>query len=47
MPLMEQDGRPFLSMQEKDWQDIIDWMQENGLISETCAPSEVYLAPEL
>lgn len=47
MPLMEQDGRPFLSMQEKDWQDIIDWMLENGLISESLAPSEVYLAPEL
>ena len=47
MPLMEQEGRPFLSMQDQDWKDIIAWMQENGLIKESCEPSEVCRVPEM
>ena len=46
MPLMEEEDRPFLSMQEADWQDIISWMQENSLIEEAPAPSDVYIVPE-
>ncbi len=37
LPRMEPEGVEFLSMQEKTWQDIADWMLESGLISE--APS--------
>ena len=44
LPLMEQEGRPFLSMQESDWQAAIDWMVESGLLEETCEASEVYIA---
>ena len=46
MPLMEEEGRPFLSMQEADWQDIISWMKENSLIEEAPAPSDVYIVPK-
>ena len=44
IPLMEQDGRPFLSIQESDWQAAIDWMAESGLIEEKCTPADVYIA---
>ena len=44
LPLMEQEGRPFLSMQESDWQAAIDWMVESGLLEEACEASEVYIA---
>lgn len=41
LPLMEEEGRPFLSMQEGDWQAVIDWMLESGLLEEACAPADV------
>ena len=45
MPLMEQEGKPFLSMSDEVWQDTMDWMQENGLISETCEVQDLYVNP--
>lgn len=47
IPLMEEEGRPFLSMQEKDWTDIIGWMQENGLTEEAVKPEDIFVSPKL
>lgn len=44
LPMMEKEGRPFLSMQESDWQAVIDWMAQSGLIEEKCDAADVYIA---
>lgn len=44
LPMMEKEDRPFLSMQESDWQAVIDWMAESGLIEEKCDAADVYVA---
>jgi putative hydroxymethylpyrimidine transport system substrate-binding protein len=46
MPLMEQEGKPFLSMSDEVWQATMDWMLESGLISEECELSELYVMPD-
>ena len=44
LPMMEKEDRPFLSMQESDWQAVIDWMAQSGLIEEKCDAADVYIA---
>ena len=46
MPLMEQDGKPFLSMSEETWQAAMDWMFDSGLIKEKCEVSDLYRMPD-
>ena len=43
LPLLEPEpgGRPYGYMDPKRWQDFIEWMHENGLISSAPAPSRV------
>ena len=41
LPLMETSDAPFLSQTEKCWQENIDWMYDEGLISAKPAVTEV------
>lgn len=41
LPLMEQEGKPFLSQMEACWQDNIDWMYQQGLIERKPAVEDV------
>ena len=41
LPLMETDAAPFLSQTEQCWQENIDWMYDEGLISQKPAVSDV------
>ncbi len=41
LPLMEKENSPFLSQSEEVWQENIDWMLENGLITRAIAPEDV------
>ena len=41
LPLMETSDAPFLSQTEKCWQENIDWMDDEGLISAKPAVTEV------
>lgn len=46
LPSMEKDGAPFLSQTEEAWQENIDWLYEQGLISEKKDVSE-FMTTEL
>lgn len=46
LPSMEKDGAPFLSQTETAWQENIDWLFEQGLISEKKDVSE-FMTTEL
>lgn len=41
LPLMETADAPFLSQAEENWQTNIDWMFEQGLITQKIQPSDV------
>ena len=41
LPMMETADASFLSQSDECWQENIDWMLEQGLISETVALDEV------
>ena len=41
LPMMETADASFLSQSDECWQENIDWMLEQGLISETAALDEV------
>ena len=41
LPLMETEDAEFLTQTEKTWQENIDWMKDQGLISEEVAISDV------
>ena len=41
LPMMETADAAFLSQSDECWQENIDWMLEQGLISETVALDEV------
>ena len=41
LPMMETADADFLSQSDECWQENIDWMLEQGLISETVALDEV------
>ena len=41
LPMMETADAAFLSQSDECWQENIDWMLEQGLISETVTPDEV------
>ena len=41
IPMMETTDIAFLSQSDECWQENIDWMLEQGLISETVALDEV------
>ena len=41
LPLMESDGVPFLTQDEACWQENIDWMYEEGIITRKPEVSEV------
>lgn len=42
LPLMEEDGKPFLSQTEQVWQENMDWLFDEGLISQKADVSEFY-----
>ena len=46
LPLMETADAPFLSQSESCWQENIDWLYDQGLISEKGAVSD-YMTTEL
>lgn len=41
LPLMEQEGTPFLSQDAAVWQENIDWLYGTGMIDRTFDPAEV------
>ena len=41
LPLMEQEGKPFLSQDAAVWQENIDWLCESGMTESTFDPAEV------
>ncbi len=41
LPMMESEGKPFLSQTTEDWQKNIDWLKESGMIKNTFDPSEI------
>ena len=46
LPAMEKEGAPFLTQTEEAWQENIDWLYDQGLISEKGAVSD-YMTTEL
>lgn len=41
LPLMETADAPFLTQTEENWQENIDWMYEEGLITQKITPADV------
>ena len=41
LPLMEQEGKAFLSQDAAVWQENIDWLYEAGMITSVFDPAEV------
>lgn len=46
LPLMETDGAQFLSQSEECWQENVDWLLSQGLISSAPALEELYVELE-
>ncbi|WP_168120576.1 ABC transporter substrate-binding protein [Paenibacillus sp. HB172176] len=42
MPLMDAGGEAFGSQSSENWQSVIDWMQEHGLLKQAVAPEEAF-----
>lgn len=43
LPIMEKEGRPFLSIDEKSWEENIRWLYEKGFIKEKTKASDMFI----